>query len=282
MTSSIFEDWLRKLDKRFKTQRRRVLMIVDNCPAHPKLSNLESITLIFLPPNATSRLQPCDMGIIKNLKVKYRKLVAQRLLDSIEAKTTLEINVLDAMQTLRSAWRDVTVQTVANCFRQAGFANSLCSGGSASADSADAETEDNEDDDDNDDDIPLARLFPAGGDITFADYAAAHDVVETCEAPTTSDIVDEVLASCSGDSAARINDNDNDDEDEDDQGSAAAATVPSTTDAVCAIDTLRRFLYATPLSDNAQEHLIAVEAFIAKGRSRLQQTSLLNFFASQS
>jgi len=175
MTSTIFEDWLRKLDKRLKAQRRRVLMIIDNCPAHPKMSNLEAITLIFLPPNVTSRLQPCDMGIIKNLKVKYHELVAQRLLNSIDTMTKFqEINILDTMQMLRSAWRDVTSQTVANCFHKAGFANRLCKGGNDAADPSVPETLDD------DDDIPLARLFPAG-DVTFDDYAAADDAVETCE-----------------------------------------------------------------------------------------------------
>ena len=35
MTSDIFSDWIRKLDKRFHAQRRNVLMFVDNSPAHP-------------------------------------------------------------------------------------------------------------------------------------------------------------------------------------------------------------------------------------------------------
>ena len=31
MTSVIFTDWLRKLDRQFTAQRRKVLMLVDNC-----------------------------------------------------------------------------------------------------------------------------------------------------------------------------------------------------------------------------------------------------------
>lgn len=57
--------------------------------------------MVFLPPKATSRLQKCDMGIIKNLKVKYQKFVAQQLLGAIESKIVCDINVLDAVQMLR-------------------------------------------------------------------------------------------------------------------------------------------------------------------------------------
>jgi hypothetical protein len=48
------------------------------------------------------------MGIIKNLKVKYRRLVAKRLIDSVEIEVACDINVLDAVHTARSAWNAVT------------------------------------------------------------------------------------------------------------------------------------------------------------------------------
>ena len=44
-------------------------MAMDNYPAHPNIqSKLESITLIFLPPNTTSKSQPCDQGICSEFK----------------------------------------------------------------------------------------------------------------------------------------------------------------------------------------------------------------------
>jgi hypothetical protein len=101
MTSEIFCLWLRKLDRSFKAERGKVLMIVDNCPANPVVEKLEAIKLEFLPPNATSRLQPCDMGITNTVKVKYRRLIALRLIDAAEKKTTYEVNILHAMNMLR-------------------------------------------------------------------------------------------------------------------------------------------------------------------------------------
>ena len=58
MTSQIFEEWVRKFDKKMLLQGRSVALIVDNCPAHPAISGLRAVQLIFLPPNTTSVLQP--------------------------------------------------------------------------------------------------------------------------------------------------------------------------------------------------------------------------------
>ncbi|KAI0242354.1 hypothetical protein LSAT2_013946 [Lamellibrachia satsuma] len=44
---------------KMKGQKRNILMFVDNCGAHPDVK-LSNIKLVFLPPNTTSRLQPCD------------------------------------------------------------------------------------------------------------------------------------------------------------------------------------------------------------------------------
>jgi len=51
MTPAIFEEWLRKWDQKL---------------GH--VSSLNFIELIFLPPNTTSEIQPCDQGIIKTFK----------------------------------------------------------------------------------------------------------------------------------------------------------------------------------------------------------------------
>jgi hypothetical protein len=277
MTSAIFIDWLSKLNKRFKAQHRRVLIVVDNCPAHPKITNLESITLAFLPPNATSRLQPCDMGIIKNLKVKYRRLVTKRLIDSVEKKVDCEINILHAMQMLRSAWNDVSQLTIANCFNHAGFRVSMCIG----ATSQDADQESVSDDDsDYDDDLLLSHL--QSKDTTFTDYAAVDDCVETCEIPTEDDIVagiggnlmtstDAALQSSQPPSAV----SERDSGDESDSGDM---NEPKLADAMTAIDTLQRFLYTIKDSEAAQQHALDIETFIVKSRKLcVRQTTMRDF-----
>jgi hypothetical protein len=60
-------------------------MILDNAPSHVVSSatvgksrgfstlKLSNVTLVFLPPNATSVLQPLDQGIIASFKIQYKK-----------------------------------------------------------------------------------------------------------------------------------------------------------------------------------------------------------------
>ena len=53
----LFEEWLRKLDRKFAFEGRNVAFVIDNCPAHPNIDNLKAIELYFLPPNTTSKTQ---------------------------------------------------------------------------------------------------------------------------------------------------------------------------------------------------------------------------------
>ena len=77
MTSDLFFDWLKPFDLHIcRTPGRKVLLFFDNCSAHGKLKtmpDMQNTTVQFLPPNATSRIQPLDAGIIVALKVKYRR-----------------------------------------------------------------------------------------------------------------------------------------------------------------------------------------------------------------
>lgn len=65
-----------------------------------------------------------DQGIIQNLKVLYRKEVVERILQSVDAGNPADdksITVLDGIRMLHNAWHQVTAETIANCFRHAGF-----------------------------------------------------------------------------------------------------------------------------------------------------------------
>ncbi|XP_054710974.1 tigger transposable element-derived protein 4-like [Uloborus diversus] len=66
-------------------------------------------------------MQPMDQGIIKNLKVRYRKRVVLTILQCLEENSVPCITLLDSLRELRKAWSDVTQQTLVNCFKKAGF-----------------------------------------------------------------------------------------------------------------------------------------------------------------
>ena len=73
MDSVIILDILNKINRKFARQKRKVILFLDNVSSHsPDLvGKFSNITVVFLPKNTTSRLQPLDAGIIKNFKVHY-------------------------------------------------------------------------------------------------------------------------------------------------------------------------------------------------------------------
>lgn len=120
MTGSLFEKWLRQVDGKMGRQNRKIAMVVDNCPAHPKIK-LDNIELVFLPPNTTSVTQPMDGGVIRNLKLHYRHYLALRRLAAAEMNTPFKWNLLDAIVALKAAWSKVSPSTIANIYRKVGF-----------------------------------------------------------------------------------------------------------------------------------------------------------------
>ena len=121
MTGAVFEGWVRKLDREIKKQKRNIVLIVDNCPAHPQLHGVQNVKLAFLPPNTTARTQSMDAGVIKCLKGKYRAELAKKHLAAFELGTQVKINVLSAIKMLRKSWLAVTDNTIKNCFKKVGF-----------------------------------------------------------------------------------------------------------------------------------------------------------------
>ncbi|XP_039291045.1 tigger transposable element-derived protein 4-like [Nilaparvata lugens] len=121
MTSELFASWLRKWDNELKLKNDKILLMVDNCPAHPHVENLTSINLVFLPPNTTSVLQPLDQDVIRSLKVNYRKSLILQIIQDLDEGCETKVSVLDAITMLERAWNEVTSITVKNCFRHAGF-----------------------------------------------------------------------------------------------------------------------------------------------------------------
>ncbi|GFS26600.1 tigger transposable element-derived protein 6 [Elysia marginata] len=111
---------------------QQIWMVLKSCPfsssgnlRDPVLILGWTVWLIFLPPNTTSRLQPCDQGIIQNLKCLYRKRVLRRFIalfdDSGSDDAHYKLTVLDAINYAAASWEEVKQETIANCFRKAGF-----------------------------------------------------------------------------------------------------------------------------------------------------------------
>ncbi|XP_064071485.1 tigger transposable element-derived protein 4-like [Vanessa tameamea] len=121
MTSEIFERWLRDWDAELKANNKKVLLLVDNCPAHPAVTNLKFIKLVFLPPNVTYVLQPMDQGVLRCLKSHYRRMQVLKLIQNLDSNNQNSFTVIDAILMISEAWDKVLQKTIANCFRHAGF-----------------------------------------------------------------------------------------------------------------------------------------------------------------
>ena len=102
MTSTIFERYIRKLDRKFTQQKQKIALILDNCTAHPHISNLDSIKLVFLPPSTTAACQPMDAGVIHCLKAHYRSNLARACLIAFEDKREFSVNVKYGMELLKN------------------------------------------------------------------------------------------------------------------------------------------------------------------------------------
>lgn len=129
ITQALFEDFLRKLNKRMKLQNRKIILFIDRCSAHPDLQ-LSNVRVEFFPANCTSKLQPCDLGIIRSFKVFYKKQLVRKAVAELENGNLndaykLKLSVLEAMHFISASWRNVTQQCISRCFEESGFVASI-------------------------------------------------------------------------------------------------------------------------------------------------------------
>ena len=122
MTSAFFIQWLNAFDAKMGVKNRKVVLFIDNCPAHPIVS-LRNVELVFFPPNCTSRLQPLDQGIFRQLKHKFRSMLVNALMRKLATgSSSIKWNVLDAMRAVSVSWQNISTKSINNCFKHAGFA----------------------------------------------------------------------------------------------------------------------------------------------------------------
>ncbi len=123
MTQIIFLEWLRAFD--LHVSGRNVLLILDNFSGHtpvekiPDHIRLRNTTILYLPLNMTSKIQPCDANIIRNFKAYYCRHFNRALLQRIEDKVPEpeKVDILGAIQFVVPAWNyEVKPTTIANYF----------------------------------------------------------------------------------------------------------------------------------------------------------------------
>ena len=101
MTSEVMEVVLALFSRKLVFEDRQVIIFLKNATCHPEsmIGQFSQIKIIFLPKNATSRLQPLDAGIIQSFEVKYRKRLVKYVLARIQedASATQILKDVDAL-----------------------------------------------------------------------------------------------------------------------------------------------------------------------------------------
>ena len=256
MTSAIFSNWLRAWDKELCLAKKKILLLVDNCAAHPEVEELTNIRLEFFPPNTTSVLQPCDQGVINAVKAHYRRRICQQTLDCLEEenramamdlakKTTL----LEAILMLNAAWSDLSALSIINCWKKCELTLRA-----AEAEGADEEEEE---------DVAATEVFLQPEWNIDAD-------LPICHASTDEDIISEVRQEFGMDRELQNEEEDDDDDDPEE-------VPPSIPEARKALATLRKALLLRGFSRHSL--LTEFEAAVDKTLDQnLTQTKLDRYF----
>lgn len=263
MTADLFTSWVKRFDAKMVRQKRKVILFIDNCCAHPQIHGLRAVTLQFLPPNTTALSQPCDAGIIKNLKHHYRKKLMNRMLtwyDSGKDMKEFHVTLLDALIMLKEVWDDnVSAETIRNCFRHCGFfvqPSTALGNEGATADSEEEVCEDFR---------RLQQLHIIDPDIHIRDVVAVDAEL------TTSDFPEETITEVEEEAAAAAED------DEDDCGDPPSWVT--TKQAEAAVQLLKIFILQRGLDDATVRN---VEKLVTQHRSgAIRQSTLDSYFESK-
>ena len=126
MNSIIYLEWLKIINLDMSRSNRKILLFVDNCPVYPMVNNLSNVTIKYLPPNTTSKLQPLEQGVIKAFKGYYRKeifksIIISQIDEDVKKFTFSNTKILDAIKWIYISWNSVKTTIIINFFQKAGF-----------------------------------------------------------------------------------------------------------------------------------------------------------------
>jgi hypothetical protein len=101
---------------------------LDTATRHPRVTR-SNLKIAWFLANATSVLQPMDMGVIYTSKLHYRRFLMQSLIFSVEEADSSyalarSVSVLDAVNWIGLAAKKSKAGTVKKCFAKGGIGES--------------------------------------------------------------------------------------------------------------------------------------------------------------
>ena len=257
MTGGIWESFLRAWDKDLKKKNRKILLLADNCSAHTQVTGLSSIRVEFLPPNTTSVLQPCDMGIIRAVKAIFRKAMCRQVLQQMDESVTAtacelakKITLLDGILLMKASWEEIDSVTIRNCWVKSGLKMGPHERPAHPSQITAVPSE-----------LPMNQK-------QWEDFVKADDDLEVAHVLDEDEIVDTV----------RARHEEEDEEEEEGDDDADKEPIPSVTETRKALSTLTRGLLGRGFVDNenlltklerASSHVLTAD---------LKQSTLCRFF----
>ena len=125
MTMIIYQEWISGWDCKLRHQNWHILLLQDNFSGHVPPVGLTNIRVENFSPNLTPHVQPADAGIIHCFKAHYCSKFNNRAIDRYDGDISplliYEIDQLKAMQIADIAWKEVTVETIHNCWYKTGI-----------------------------------------------------------------------------------------------------------------------------------------------------------------
>ena len=181
----------------------------------------------MLPPNATSIVQPLDQGIIRSVKRRNKKKLAERYLVSVEnnkdVNTILkQLDIVAATNMVHNAWKETSSTIIQNCFCKVGFKHHALDPEQAPKEAPVA---------------PALHVWNKVqrwmGDVQFDEFVASEP-----EAPTTQPITDEEIINL----VQTENDAPQEESDDEEEENPPAKLIKSTNEFLAIIDQQKAFM----------------------------------------
>ncbi|TMW59467.1 hypothetical protein Poli38472_004536 [Pythium oligandrum] len=114
VTGVIFSKWSQRLDFSMASQKRKILLIINEAPSHAVAHlELNHVVIYFLPEGMTT-LNPMTSGILSTLKMRYRRHHLRHVIDRSDEgkKHVFGTNVLQAMHWACASWDEMSSETI--------------------------------------------------------------------------------------------------------------------------------------------------------------------------
>ena len=131
MITEIMTSILGKINRQMEVAKRKIILFIDNAPCHPESLSEQYLNIkdVFLPKKHDSQTPTVSCSDHQKFQTQVSqetlKFVISRINDNVKATDIIqEVDVLKAISWIKSAWGEVSEETIVNCFKKCEFRKS--------------------------------------------------------------------------------------------------------------------------------------------------------------